>query len=93
MRKTLAVFVLLAASGCSNAYRIATVQNNHDWLMARFRETCGTPVKCSDKPECEARCVALNAEAKALHEAATALANKGGMPLQMKALKAAEVKP
>ena len=82
---------LIFLIGCtSNAYRIATIQNNHDFRIARFREACGKPAKCSDKPECETRCLVLNVEERALHEAATALANKGGLPLQMKALEQAD---
>ena len=91
MRRLIAILAVVVSSGChSAAYQVATYQNNHDFKIARFRETCGTPAKCSDAPSCEARCLALNHEEKALHEAAAALKNGGALPLQLKALKQAE---
>ena len=71
-------FVALAAalfsiSACSTTSYVLTCQNNFDYRMARFRETCGTPATCSSAPPgCPSTCENLNQEAKALHEAASA---------------------
>ena len=93
MRICLLALALLSTACHSTAYKIATYQNSHDFRMNRYHEKCGVPKTCADVagvPWCAAACPPLNAEAKALHEAATALQWKGGMPLQIKALKDAD---
>lgn len=79
---------LIFLIGChSTAYKIATFQNNYDFRIARYNETCRIP---SPPASCADYYKALLAGEKALHEAAAALKNGGSLPLQMNAVKAAD---
>jgi hypothetical protein len=77
-----ALIFLTACHG--NAYKVATAQNGYDFRKARYDEQC----RISSPPAwCAAYYTDLLAAEKHLHEAATALKNGGGMPLQINAIK------
>jgi len=80
-----ALIFLVACHG--NVYKVATFQNNYDFRIARYNESC----RISSPPAwCAAYYTDLLAAEKALKEANTALQHGGAMPLQLKAVKAAD---
>lgn len=81
-----AILLLLATAGCASAAKqVATHQNSYDFREARYEEACAVAQPPS---ECVEAWRDLHAYEKHLHEAAKALKNGGGLPLQLKAIKA-----
>lgn len=79
---------MLTMTGChSTAYKVATIQNEYDFRLARYTESCrivSPPTWCSDY-----YAKLLLAE-KHLHEAAAAVKNGGAMTLQLQAIQTDE---
>lgn len=70
--------------GCASAAKtVATHQNSYDFREARYEEAC---IVAQPPAECIEAWKELHTYEKHLHEAAKALKNGGGMPLQLKAL-------
>ena len=88
MRRVAALGLLLVLAGCASAVKqTASYQNRYDYRLNRYLETCQVltpPVACTAKQ------AALKVYEKSLHEAATAIKWGGSLPLQLKALKAAD---
>lgn len=72
--------------GCASAAKtVATHQNSYDFREARYEEAC---IVATPPAECVEAFAGLRAYEKHLHEAAKALKNGGGLPLQLGAIKA-----
>jgi hypothetical protein len=88
LRRVAALGLLLLLAGCASAVKtVAGFQNNYDFRIARYTEACVVP---TPPATCAPQQAALKSYEKSLHEAAVALKWGGPMPLQLKALKAAD---
>jgi len=77
--------ILLCLGGCTSAVKqVARHQNSYDYRIERYLERC---VVTTPPSECIEAYTELHVYEKHLHEAAKALKNGGGMPLQLDALK------
>lgn len=86
LRKAGAALSLMLLFGCTSAAKtVATHQNSYDFREARYEEAC---VVAEPPAECIEAYAELHAYEKHLHEAAKALKNGGGLPLQLDAIKA-----
>lgn len=84
-RASVALSAMLLFGCTSAAKRVATHQNSYDFREARYEEAC---VVATPPSECIEAFGELRAYEKHLHEAAKALKNGGGLPLQLQAIDA-----
>jgi hypothetical protein len=83
----LALTVLLGCARFTPAYKVATIENDYNFRLARYKETC-PPAPATAPAWCGAYEKQLVNFKKHIQEAGLALKAGGGLPLQVKQVKA-----
>lgn len=78
---------LLGCASWTPAYKVATRENNYNFRLARYKETC-PPAPATAPAWCSAYEKQLEGFKKHLQEAGLALKAGGGLPLQVKQITA-----